>query len=90
MSRVVENKVTLDLAALMGQIAEITKDLFPGSISICVQDDPDYPQDRYTIIEVEVAAPVANILERRGQWHRRIVQLSGSCRNLRLRLRYPQ
>jgi hypothetical protein len=78
-----------DLTTLFAQIVDITQELFPGEVSAFVLDDPEYPQDRYMVIEAQTR-PAENVVERRLEWHRRVSRLHESCSTLALTLNYQQ
>jgi hypothetical protein len=76
---------TFDLANVMADVREITQDLFPGKCEFTSEFDPEYPDDRYVVVNVEATGDPKEIVDRCSQWHRRIRKLSsGLFRNLRL------
>jgi hypothetical protein len=85
---VVVTNSSLDLPSLFAQIVDITQELFPGRVSMYVQDDPEYPQDRYMVIEAKASGSPEDVVERELEWHRRVVRVHDSCSNLALTFNY--
>jgi hypothetical protein len=79
-----------DLSGLMADVVRITQELFPGAVSLDVIDDPEYPQDRFTVIEAQASGPVEDVVQRQAEWHRRVLRLSPSCSALRLTFDYRE
>ena len=79
-----------DLSALMADIVRVTQELFPGHVTVQVMADPEYPQDRFTVIEAQTSGDVADAVDRRAEWHRRVARLSPACSVLRLTLEYHE
>ncbi len=81
---------SFDLPALFAQIVDLTRELFPGEVLMYIQDDPEYPQDRYTVIEAEVSGSPEDVVARELEWHRRVVRVHESCSNLALTFNFQQ
>jgi hypothetical protein len=79
-----------DLSGLMADVVRITQELFPGPVSLGVIDDPEYPQDRFTVIEAQASGPAEDVVQRQAEWHRRVLRLSPSCSALRLTFDYRE
>jgi hypothetical protein len=77
-----------DLTGLQDAIVRITKELFPGEVAITSTNDPEYPQDSYTVVQAQASGETKQIEERRVQWHQRVTQLAEKCGLLRLSLDY--
>jgi hypothetical protein len=67
---------TLDLARIMSAVREITQELFPGKCEFTSEFDPEYPEDRYVVVNVEATGEIKEIAERGCAWDVRIRQLS--------------
>jgi hypothetical protein len=80
------SEMAVDLSSLMADVVRVTKELFPGHVSVQVMTDPEYPQDRFTVIEAQASGKVVDVVDRRAEWHRRVLGLSPSCSALRLTL----
>jgi hypothetical protein len=80
------SELAADLSSLMADVVHVTKELFPGHVSVQVMTDPEYPQDRFTVIEAQASGQVVDVVDRRAEWHRRVLGLSPSCSALRLKL----
>jgi hypothetical protein len=74
----------------MADVVRVTQELFPGRVSVQVVTDPEYPQDRFTVIEAQTRGNVVDVVDRRAEWHRRVAGLSPSCSALRLTLDYQE
>ena len=74
------------LGELEKALVQITKELFPGEVSIRELDDPENPGDSYTVVEAKATGAVEDIVDRRIQWHQRVAELSDRCRSLCLSL----
>ena len=44
---------TFDLASVMADVRQISHDLFPGKCEFTSEFDPEYPDDRYVVVNVE-------------------------------------
>jgi hypothetical protein len=64
-----------DMAAVMPEVLRITQELFPGPCELTHESDPEYPKDRYVVVNVEAAGDFKEILDRECVWHGRIRQL---------------
>lgn len=81
---------TADLSSLMADVVRITKELFPGAVSVQVMYDPEYPQQGFTVIEAQASGSIEQVVDRRAEWHKRVTTLSPHCSTLRLTLDYQQ
>ncbi len=76
-SRLGENGNLLALdAGHMAKVREITARLFPGKCDFTSEFDPEYPDDRYVVVNVEAKGDAPDIVDRTCQWHERIRTLS--------------
>jgi hypothetical protein len=64
-----------DLASVMPEVRAITQELFPGPCEFTHEFDPEYPEDRYVVVNVESSGEFKEILDRECCWHDRIRQL---------------
>ena len=53
------------------QVLAITRELFPGPVSTRVDDDPEHPGYRYSVIEAQASVEPAEAVCREMEWHRR-------------------
>jgi len=74
-----------DLGAQMSNVREITQALFPGRCEFTSEFDPEYPDDRYVVVNVEAKGEPRDIVDRTCEWHARILNLSDGLHG-RLRL----
>ncbi len=80
---------SFDLPALFAQIVDLTRELFPGEVLMYIQDDPEYPQDRYTVIEAEVSGSPEDVVGPTGMASPR-GGVHESCSNLALTFNFQQ
>jgi hypothetical protein len=89
MSAGVEAK-SVDVACLLADVIEITKELFPGDIMIDVVRDPEDPETRLTVIEAQAGGPPEGVLNQGEEWHRRVAELGESCSGLCLTFNFHE
>lgn len=65
-----------NLAGLMAEVREITEEIFPGKCEFTSEVDPEYPEDRYVVVNVEASGSPQEIVDRSCQWDERIRALS--------------
>jgi len=74
----------LDLAGRMADIREISGRFFPGTCDFRSEFDPEYPDDRYVVVNVEASGNPREIVDLTCQWHECIralsAELSGKLR----------
>ena len=85
-----DREMPADVSSLLADVTRVTQELFPGYVSVHVMSDPEYPQDRFTVIEAQASGNVLDVVDRRAEWHRRVARLSPSCAALRLTLDYQE
>jgi hypothetical protein len=85
-----DREMPADVSRLLADVVRVTQELFPGQVSVHVMTDPEYPQDRFTVIEAQASGNVVDVVDRRAEWHRRVARLSPSCAALRLTLDYQE
>jgi hypothetical protein len=57
---------------LLDRILEMTAELFPGKALLRQDIDPEDPYDPKWVVEIEATGTLAEILERKIEWHRRM------------------
>jgi len=85
-----DREMPADVSSLLADVTRVTQELFPGHVSVHVMTDPEYPQDRFTVIEAQASGNVVDVVDRRAEWHRRVARLSPSFADLRLTLDYQE
>ena len=65
-----------DLARVMNDVQKITQELFPGKCDFTNEFDPEYPDDRYVVVNVEASGEPKELVDRSCRWSERIRQLS--------------
>jgi hypothetical protein len=78
-SRLAQNGTALpsafDLAGVMDEVRAVTQELFPGKCEFTSEFDPEYPDDRYVVVNVEATGEPREIVDRCCKWHERVRQL---------------
>jgi hypothetical protein len=64
-----------DLASIMPQVSAIAQELFPGPCEFTTEFDPEYPEDRYVVVNVEATGEPKEIIDRESVWDKRIRQV---------------
>lgn|SRR5487761_1834629 len=67
--------VTLAATDVVQKVVEITRQIFPGSVSIEPSHDPEYPQDEFIVLTVEPSGEIDELLERECQWIQRVADI---------------
>jgi hypothetical protein len=66
----------LELAPdILAKVRAITQEIFPGKCEFTSELDPEYPEDRYVVVNVEATGEVQEIVDRGEVWHDRIRQV---------------
>ena len=76
----------------LAQIVLMTQDLFGGSVQIEAESDPEFPEDIYLslIVELNDCNPIT-VTDKRCEWHKRVDEIAGRAYNdLRLSLRFVE
>jgi hypothetical protein len=71
-----EYTAPFDLASIEPEVRRITHELFPGPCEFTHEFDPEYPEDRYVVVNVEATGEPKEIVDRECLWHERVWQLS--------------
>lgn len=66
-----------DLLSVIDDVRRITQELFPGKCEFTHECDPEYPDDRYVVVNVEAKGEPKELLDRGDEWHERIRQMPG-------------
>ena len=66
------------VSSFESDILRITKELFPGDVSISTPGDSEYPQEPFQFANAAVADDIQKIEDRRIEWHERMRALSSS------------
>lgn len=56
-------------------ILELTQRMFPGPVAAQVVADPEWPDDRCLVLDVEASGEFQEILQRECAWHRQLQRL---------------
>ena len=59
----------------MSQAIRLTQALFPGQVRVEVEEDPELPDATYLVFNVTAEGTLAEIVDRRMQWHDRVREL---------------
>jgi hypothetical protein len=61
-----------DLLSVIDEVRKITQELFPGKCEFSHEFDPEYPDDRYIVVDVEAKGEPRELVDRSCEWHKRI------------------
>ena len=67
---------TEELRTWIRQVADITRELFPGKLVVETGVDPEIREDVSLLIQVEVRGSIEEIMALDEQWHRRVVSVA--------------
>jgi hypothetical protein len=81
---------SVDVASLLADVIEVTKELFPGDVMIDVVRDPEHAQTRLTVIEARASGSPESVVDRGEEWHRRVAGIGESCANLCLTFNFDE
>lgn len=69
----------------LGAVVAMTKELFPGPVSVDLVSDPEFPQTSTIAFAVTASGDASEIVQRRREWHRQVRSIaSNDFNNLRL------
>ena len=78
---------------LTGEIKDhvlaITQELFPGPVSSRVDDAPEHPGYRYSVIEAQASGEPTEVVSWEIEWHRRIRSQYPALATLRISISFP-
>jgi hypothetical protein len=66
-----------DLSSVIDNVRKITQELFPGKCEFTHEFDPEYPDDRYVVVNVEARGEPKELVDRSCEWSERIRRLPG-------------
>jgi hypothetical protein len=87
-----ESQPSLELSAeLRSRLVSMTAELFPGPIRIESDVDPEFPEVKRLVVEVEGRGELRELVQRELQWHDRMWELVGKEAGMRIGICvYPQ
>lgn len=59
---------------LLTEIVRMSRELFPGLLSVEVMSDPDAPGESWTVLNVESADAPQEIIKTQCEWHERLAR----------------
>ncbi len=68
---------------LSARIIAMTHELFPGPIRVETDIDPEFPDDKRFVVEVEARGEFREIIERELRWHDKLWALVGKSVGMR-------
>ena len=72
---------TVDLT----EVVRMTQELFSSTVAVEVMSDPEVPGESWTILTVEPTGDPKDLVQRRSEWHQRLVrQFRDQFQDLRL------
>jgi hypothetical protein len=66
-----------NLSKVIDDVRKITQEIFPGKCEFTHECDPEYPEDRYVVVNVEAKGEPKELVDRSCLWDERISQLPG-------------
>ena len=69
-----ENDRQTALNSLLAEIVRMSRELFPGPLSVEVMSDPDAPGESWTVLNVESADAPQEIIKTQCEWHERLAR----------------
>jgi len=72
--------------ALHDRLVAMTTILFPCRVRIESEVDPEFPEDRRFVVEVEAEGEFRDIIERELQWHDRLWEIVGKSAGMQFSL----
>jgi hypothetical protein len=58
---------------LLAQALAITAEIYSGPIDVEEEFDPEHPEIRWRVIMVQDSGSLAEVMERKNRWHRRMI-----------------
>ena len=75
---------------IISEIVRMSRELFPGPVSVEVMSDPDSPSESWTVLNVESAGAPQEIVKTQCEWHDRLArQFPDAVSTVRLSI-YPR
>lgn len=78
------NPVTLISPNVVDQVVAMTRQLFPGPLSVATSHDPDHPRDEFTVLNVESNGDIRDTMDRECQWIHRVAAIVPGLGRFRL------
>ncbi|MFM9963755.1 MAG: hypothetical protein ACKV2Q_21305 [Planctomycetaceae bacterium] len=69
-----ENDPRTAFDPLLSEIVRMSREFFPGSITVEVMSDPDAPSVSWTVLNVESDGADRAIIQTQCEWHERLAQ----------------
>jgi hypothetical protein len=74
-----------NLAEVIDVVRKVTQDIFPGKCEFTHEFDPEFPGDRYVVVNVEAKGEPKELVHHSENWHKQIeAVVPNSFGNLRL------
>lgn len=73
---VIELAAELGLGDQLYAILDITREMYPGDVSLETGYDPEWPEDRWICFVVQSSSSFKEIIEQELEWGRRIAPLT--------------
>jgi hypothetical protein len=74
---VAAQRAECDLSNVIEDVRKIPQELFPGKCEFTHEFDPEYPEDRCAVVNVEAEGEPKEPVDRSCEWSERIRQLPG-------------
>jgi uncharacterized protein YfiM (DUF2279 family) len=71
---------------LRSKIVAMTNELFPGPVRFEIEYDPEFPDEKWHVVEVEAHGEFRDILGRELRWHDKVWDLLGKSMGMQFRL----
>jgi hypothetical protein len=65
-----------DAAELPAEIIRISAELFPGSLDVRWEADPELPKETFLVLTVHASGEPNELVNRRREWHRRVWRIA--------------
>lgn len=75
-----------DISSFRKEIVRITKELFPGDVTIRTSVDPEFPREPFHVVHASASGEIKAIEDSRIEWHKRLRELSPDLGVLPLRI----
>ncbi|HUG90093.1 MAG TPA: hypothetical protein VML55_04615 [Planctomycetaceae bacterium] len=75
--RTVQSEDPLGIEEAFPEILRITEELFGGTASVVIEEDPELPDVRYAVFETAARGDSAELVRLRLQWHERVEMVIG-------------
>lgn len=72
---VIELAAALGLGEWLDAILDITREMYPGRVSVEAGYDPAWPEDRFVTLIVEVTGTMREFIDQQSKWHDSVEQI---------------